>query len=290
MASNKISALVNELRTIVPTFIKFKRPDDSTDEIQRLTALICHQIEAIQKRQTVYDESWMDIQAKKLDDERIEKEKIGTAIAERETKKMAFENENQLIEKMIQSMPSTRELFIPSHINPAQMNAPGVIPQDIEDANHVQQCVSVLHQISLFTDIIHDFKDVIAAMDEEGYPPVIRCLKEQDIDGFIAAIRLLIDTKKPDGSIQEKLFKEMPSFIANTSNNPFEFMSKEFVGASISLALKECLSTKIEKDDDFRPGVIEGQLLTLDSVDFLVDLLWAFHIVSEKDTQRLLDC
>ena len=290
MASNKISGLVSEIRTIVPIFIKFKRPDDSTDEIQRLTALICHQIEAIQKRQTVYDESWMENQAKKLDDERIEKQKIAAALAESESRRIAFENENQLIEKMMQSMQSTTELFIPSHINPAQMNAPGVIPQDIEDANIVQQSVSVLHQISLFRDITHDSQDIIAAMDEEGYPPVIRCLKEQDIDGFIAAIRLLIDTKKPDGSIQEKLFKEMPSFIANTSNNPFEFMSKEFVGASISLALKECLSTKIEKDDDFRPGVIEGQLLTLDSVDFLVDLLWAFHIVSEKDTQRLLDC
>ena len=248
MASNEISGLVSEKRTIVPNFIKFKRPDDSTDEIQRLSALICHQIEAIQKIQTVYDESWMDYQAKKLNDERIEKQKIAASLAERESRRIDFENENQLIEKMMQSMTSTRELFIPSHTNPAQ----------IDNANNVHQCVSVLNQISLFRDLIHDSQDIIAAMDEEGYPPVIRCLKEQDVDGCIAAIRLLIDTKRPDGSIQEKLFKEMPSFIANISNNPDECMSKEFVGASISLALKECLSTKIDKDDDFRPGVIVG--------------------------------
>jgi hypothetical protein len=94
-------------------------------------------------------------------------------------------------------------------------------------------------------------------MTEDNYAAIIRCLSDQDIDGSVVAIRQLIDNLGSCDAVLERLQEKVPSLIVNQMNGPGEDMPLECVGACMSLALIECLGTKVDEPE------ISDQMLLL---------------------------
>lgn len=190
------------------------------------------------------------------------------------------------------NMLSNWKDFILSSGRPIEIPTPETNSKEINHTKNVHKCLSVLQGVRLFREMITDpeAQDIITAMTEDNYTSIIRCLTDQDIDGSVVAIRQLIDNLGSCDAVLERLNEKVPSLIVNQMNGSGEDMPLECVGASLSLALIECLGSKVDEPENLQSNAIVGECSPLTPL-----LSWPIFfgysvLVLKKNPQKLLEC